>query len=83
MCFFDFVEEDDAVWFAADFFCQFSTIAIADVTGGCADDLSNAVTFHEFAHVEADECRSISEEFFSEKFSGERFTNACRTEEKE
>ena len=83
MRFFDFVEEDDAVRATAHGFGQVAALIVADVTGRCADEAGNAVFFHVFAHVEADDGFVAVEEEGSEGAAQFGFADAGRAEEKE
>ncbi len=72
----DFIEEYDGMWFATNFFGEFAALAIADIAGGRADHLRDAVPFAEFAHVETDEGSIAPEELCGNRFCEEGFADA-------
>lgn len=54
MGFFDFVEQDDGIRAAADFFGELSTFFVTDVTWWSTDQTCDVVAFSVFGHVDAD-----------------------------
>ena len=61
MSFFDFVQQNHAVRIAAHGFRQSAAFFISHVTRRCADQASHAVSFHEFAHIDANHVALIIE----------------------
>jgi hypothetical protein len=68
---------------AAYSFGELSAFPVPDVSGGSSDHLGHAVTFREFAHVDADEAVRSAEEFFGHYFREERLSDPGRTEEEQ
>ena len=50
--FFDFVEQNDAVGLAPNFFGQLAAVIIAHITGWRTDQLADRMRLHEFGHVQ-------------------------------
>ena len=60
MCFFDLVEQHDAVGMAADLLGQLPGLVVADIARGRADEAGHRVLFHVLAHVDGDERSTVS-----------------------
>lgn len=53
--FFEFVEEQDGIWFSTDRFCELAGVFVADVAGGTTNEAGDGMFFLKFRHVEADD----------------------------
>src|ERR1700730_5158224 len=65
---FHFIEKQDAIWSFANSVSQHASLVMANVAGGRANELTDAVLFHIFGHVEANKFPLIAEEKLSERF---------------
>ena len=83
MGFFDFIEKDDAVGAAADFFGELATLFVADVAWRRADEAGDVKLLHVFGHIELDEGILFPEDLFGEGFGQVGFADAGWTEEEE
>ena len=54
VCFLDFVEQHDGIWFSAYFLRQLTAFFVSDVSRRCSYQTRNGEFFHIFAHVYAD-----------------------------
>ena len=66
MCLFDLVEQNDRIRLAAHLFGELARLIIADIAGRRTDDAGNAVLFHKFGHIKADECFRCIEQLVSQ-----------------
>ena len=81
MGFFDFIEKDDAVGAAADFFGELAALFVADVTWRRADEAGDVELLHVLGHIELDEGIFLAEDLFGEGFGQVGFADARWTEE--
>src|ERR1700730_4835242 len=65
---FHFIEKQDAIWSFAHSVSQHAALVRAKVAGGRANELTDAVLFHIFGHVEANKFPLVAEEKLSERF---------------
>jgi hypothetical protein len=57
MRFFDFVQQNDAVWLAAHRLGQVAALLVAHIARRRADQPRDRMLFHEFGHVDPDQVR--------------------------
>ena len=77
----DLVEQQHAVRLAADLLGDLAGLIVADVAGRRTDDARNAVLFHEFAHVQANQRLRLIEQLFGQDFHEFRLADARRADE--
>ena len=75
---FNFIEQNDRIWFSADFFGQLAALVVSDVAGRRADQLGNAVFFHILGHVNSNHGIFVSEHDSCQRFGEFRLAHAGR-----
>ena len=79
--FFDFIEEDDAVGSMVKLCEDLAFFAVADVSGGSADQAGGAVFFSIFGHIKANQGSFLSEKLASEGATKLGFSDSAGAEE--
>ena len=83
MSFFDFVQQNHAVRIAAHGFRQSAAFFVSHITRRRADQASHAVSFHEFAHIDANHVALIIEHEMSQRLAEFCLADASRAEKHE
>ena len=77
---FDLVEQNDGIRAAADFFCQLSSLVIANISRRRTDHPCNRVLFHKLGHVQTNQRLVGVEQFFCQHLYQFRLTYASGTD---
>ena len=83
VCLLDFIQENHRIGAPAHGFGERPSFFITDVPGGGSDQPRDRVSFHVFAHVNADHGLLVVEQKFRECFGCLGFAYARRTQEQE
>lgn len=81
--FFDFVEQDDAVWASADDFGELTTFFVPNISRGGTDEASDGVFLAVFGHIDAHHGAFVIEQEFGESFGGFGFADTGWAKEQE
>ena len=76
MGFFDFIEKDNAVGAATDFFGELTALFVTNVSWGGTDKAGDIKLLHVFGHIELNEGILFAEDFFGEGFGQVGFADA-------
>jgi hypothetical protein len=83
MSLFHLIQQQYGVRPASNGLGQLAAFFVADVSGRGADQSGNAVTFHEFAHVDTDHRGLVIEHHLGKRFTKFRLTHSGRSQEQE
>ena len=78
---FHFIEEQNAVRFAAHSLGQITALLVTHISGGGTDQAGDRVLFHELTHVHPDQVVLAVKQEASKGFAQLGFTHACRPQE--
>src|SRR5690554_241942 len=83
MRFFNFIEQDHAVWFTADGFSKLTAFLITNISWRCTHQAAYAMAFLIFAHIYSGHCTFVVEEILCQGFCEFGFSNSCSSKKEE
>src|SRR5690554_5528050 len=83
MRFFNFIEQDHAVWFTADGFSKLTAFLITNISWRCTHQAAYAMAFLIFAHIYSRHCIFVVEEILCQGLCEFGFSNSCSSKKEE